>query len=78
MALEIDQSIIERTPCPYDFICLSGDTETICKVEKDGGFFVCVFPKKKLPAYCPFKLQLITLCLCECDVRLAIYHKYRI
>lgn len=74
--LEIDKSIIERTKCPYDFRCLSGAKDSICNVIKDGGFFLCV--QNELPTYCPFKLKLITLCLCECDVRLAIYQKYKI
>jgi len=74
-AFEIDQEIIDKTTCEYEFACLkNNNTDFICKVDRclDGICFLSS-PKEQ---QCNNKIYYGDTVICNCPVRIEIYDKY--
>lgn len=77
MIFEIDQEIREKTPCQKWFICLSGDQDLLCRVEKRDGDYLCLQERSPLSQrLCSMRNEEGGRVRCFCPVRIAIYEKY--
>lgn len=74
---EIDQEIIDKTTCEYEFACLKNDNdEFICEVERCIDK-VCFLSSHK-HEQCNNKIFFGDSAICNCPVRIEIFDKYGI
>ena len=71
--IEIDQKIIDKTECDFDFACLKNNLP-FCKVER------CIdkvcFLSSVSDSNCNNKIYFGDSIICNCPVRIEIYDKY--
>jgi hypothetical protein len=73
----INEKIIKKTKCLFNFVCLSDPDKILCKVESNVGNSV-LFVKPTNGSICNYKTNFGEGHICKCPVRKEIYEKYNL
>jgi hypothetical protein len=73
--MKIDEFILRKTTCRYNFDCLSGDKTRLCKVKAMVGNDMLEV-RSKIDIGCGYRIAFGGTTFCTCPTRVEIYNHY--